>query len=105
MNTAVSSASCSEWTRGWRGAADVSPLLIPEGLMPEGRGELDLRSQPMIERSSYRFAFLLPDEIGAHRDFIFGCFRTSLAHMLFAGPIWFAASSNQARGRPGRSIP
>jgi hypothetical protein len=51
--------------------------------MPEGRGELELRLQPMVERPSYRFAFLLPDEIGAHRDFIFGCFRTSVGHMHF----------------------
>ena len=60
----------------------VAPL-IPEGLMPEGRGELELRLQPMVERPSCRFAFLLPDEIGAHRDFIFGCFRTSVGHIVF----------------------
>jgi hypothetical protein len=40
--------------------------------VPEGRGELELRLQPMVECPSYRFAFLLPDEIGTHRDFIFG---------------------------------
>jgi hypothetical protein len=40
--------------------------------VPEGRGELELRLEPMVECPSYRFAFLLPDEIGAHRDFIFG---------------------------------
>ena len=32
----------------------------------------------MVERSSYRFAFLLPDEIGTHLDFIFRSFRTSV---------------------------
>jgi len=66
--------------------------------MPEGRGELELRLQPMVERPSYRFAFLLPDEIGAHRDFIFGCLRTSVGHMHFCRPIWCAASSSQVRG-------
>jgi hypothetical protein len=66
--------------------------------MPEGRSELELRLQPMVECPSYRFAFLLPDEIGAHRDFIFGCFRTSVGHMFFAKSIWFASSSNQAPG-------
>ena len=49
--------------------------------MPEGRGELELRLQPMVERPSYWFAFLLPDEIGAHCDFIFACLRTSIEHM------------------------
>lgn len=49
--------------------------------MPERRGELELSLQPMVERPSFRFAFLLPDEISAHRDFIFGCFRTSVGHM------------------------
>jgi hypothetical protein len=51
--------------------------------MPEGRGELELGLQPMVERPSYRFAFLLPDKIGAQRDFIFGCLRTSVEHMHF----------------------
>jgi hypothetical protein len=53
--------------------------------MPEGCGELELRLRPMVERPSYRFAFLLPDEIGAHCDFIFGCFRMSVGHMFFGG--------------------
>ncbi len=44
------------------------------------RGELELSLQPMVQRPSLRFAFLFPDEIGAHRDFIFGCFRTSVRH-------------------------
>ena len=54
--------------------------------MPEGRGELEFRLQPMVKRPSYRFAFLFPDEIGAHRDFIFSCFRTSVGHMHFLVP-------------------
>ena len=54
--------------------------------MPERCRELELRLQPMVERMPYRFAFLLPDEIGAHRDFIFGCFRTSVGHMHFLVP-------------------
>jgi len=37
----------------------------------------------MVESPSYRFTFVLPDEIGAHRDFFFGYFRTSVRHMLF----------------------
>jgi hypothetical protein len=48
--------------------------------MPEGRGELELRLQPMVERPSYRFAFLLPDEICAYRNLLFGCFRTTVGH-------------------------
>ena len=63
-----------------------SPLLIPEGLVPEGRGELEFRLQPMVKRPSYRFAFLFPDEIGADRDFIFSCFRTSVGHVHFLVP-------------------
>ena len=51
--------------------------------MPERRGELELSLQPVVERPSFRFAFLLPDEIGAHRDFSFGCFRTSVGHTQF----------------------
>ena len=51
--------------------------------MPEGRGELEFRLQPMVERRSYRLAFLLPDEIGAHLDFIFGSFRTIVGHIRF----------------------
>ncbi len=51
--------------------------------MPERRGELELSLQPMVERPSFRLALLLPDEIGAHRYFIFGCFRTSVEHMQF----------------------
>ena len=58
-------------------------LLIPVGLMPERRGELELSLQPMVERPSFRLAFLLPDEIGANRDFIFSCSRTSIGHMQF----------------------
>ena len=54
--------------------------------MPEGRGELEFRLQPMVKRPSYRFAFLFPDEIGAHRDFIFSCFRTSVGHVHFLVP-------------------
>jgi hypothetical protein len=54
--------------------------------MPEGRGELELGLQPMVERPSYRFAFLLPDEIGADRDFVFGCFGTSVGHMCLVAP-------------------
>lgn len=54
--------------------------------MPEGRGELELRLQPMVERPSYRFAFLLPDEIGADRDFVFGCFGTSVRHTCLVVP-------------------
>jgi hypothetical protein len=64
---------------GGRGSARSSRR--PEGIVPEGRGELELRLQPMVERPSYRFAFLLPDEIGAHCDFIFACLRTSIEHM------------------------
>ena len=37
----------------------------------------------MVERPSCWFAFLLPDEIGAHCDFIFGCFRTRVIHLFF----------------------
>ena len=59
---------------------------VPEGLVPEGRGELEFRLQPMVKRPSYRFAFLFPDEIGAHRDFIFSCFRTSVGHVHFLVP-------------------
>jgi hypothetical protein len=54
--------------------------------VPEGRGELEFRLQPMVKRPSYRFAFLFPDEIGAHRDFIFSCLRTSVGHMHFLVP-------------------
>ena len=67
------------------GVADVRPLLIPEGFVPERCRELELRLEPMVERTPYRFAFLLPDEIGAHRDFIFGCFRTSVGHVF----LWY----------------
>jgi hypothetical protein len=68
MNAPVSSASCNG-----RVVSAEQPMFappIPVGLMPEGRGELELRLQPMIERPSYRLAFLLPDEIDTHRDFI-----------------------------------
>ena len=54
---------------------------MSRGNRARGSGELELRLQPMVERPSYRFAFLLPDEIGANRDFIFGCLRTSIEHM------------------------
>jgi len=59
---------------------------MPEGLMPDGRGELELRLQPMVESPSYGPAFLLPDAIGAHPDFMFGCFRTSVGHMFLFAP-------------------
>jgi hypothetical protein len=51
--------------------------------MPKGRRELELGLQPMVERPSFRFALLLPDVIGAHCDFIFGCFRMSVGHKVF----------------------
>ena len=60
-----------------------SPILIPEGLVPEGRGELEFRLQPMVKRPSYRFALLFPDEIGAHRDFIFSWLTMSVGHLHF----------------------
>ena len=50
--------------------------------MPEGRRELEFRLQPMVEGPSHRFAFLLPDKIGAHRGFILTCSRKSFRHML-----------------------
>ena len=66
--------------------------------MPEGRRELEFRLQPMVEGPSHRFAFLLPDKIGAHRGFILGCSRTSFRHMLFGYPYQcetaFASTSN-----------
>jgi hypothetical protein len=62
--------------------------------MPERCGELELGLQPMVERSSYRFAFLLPDEIGTHLDFIFGNFRTSVGHMHFCHTVTSAKESN-----------
>ena len=55
--------------------------MIPEGLVPERRCKLEFRLQPMVERASCRFAYLLPDEIGTHRDFIFGYVRTSIGQM------------------------
>ena len=61
-------------------------LLMPEGLMPKGRRELKLGLQPMVERPSFRFALLLPDVIGAHCDFIFGCFRMRVGHKVFVAP-------------------
>ena len=51
--------------------------------MPKRRGELELRLQPVVERPSYWSAFLLPNEIGTHLDFIFGSFSTSGGHMYF----------------------
>jgi hypothetical protein len=66
-----------------RGQPSMASLLIPERLMPERRGELELSLQPVVERPSFRLVFLLPDEIGANRDFIFGCSRTSVGHMHF----------------------
>jgi hypothetical protein len=60
-------------------------LLMPEGLMPKGRRELELGLQPMVERPSFRFALLLPDVIGAHCDFIVGCFSMSVGHKVFGG--------------------
>jgi hypothetical protein len=56
--------------------------LIQEGLMPERRCELEFRLQPMVKCAPHRLAFLLPNEIGAHCNFIFGCSRTSFRHML-----------------------
>jgi hypothetical protein len=50
--------------------------------MPERCCKLELRLQPVVECPSHRFAFLLPDKIGAHCRFIFGCSRTSFRHML-----------------------
>jgi hypothetical protein len=52
-----------------------------EGIVPEGRGELELGLQPIVERPSYRFALLLPDEIGAHRNHIFGFLGTRVEHI------------------------
>ena len=43
---------------------------MPEGLMPKRRAELQLCLQPIVESPSLRFSFLLPDEIGAHRDVV-----------------------------------
>ena len=60
-------------------------LLMPEGLMPKGRRELEVGLQPMVERPSFRFALLLPDVIGAHCDFIVDCFRMSVGHKVFGG--------------------
>ena len=77
MSAWDSSSSASASMRSGR----CSPLLIPEGFVPERCRDLELRLEPMVERTPYRFAFLLPDEIGAHRDFIFGCFRTSVGHV------------------------
>ena len=51
--------------------------------MPERRGELEFSLQPMVKRPSFRFALLLPNEIGAHRDFIFSCFTMSVGHLHF----------------------
>jgi hypothetical protein len=58
-------------------------LLKPEGLMPEGRSELKLSLQPVVERPPFRLALVLPNEIGAHRDFFFSSCRTSVGHMHF----------------------
>ncbi len=51
--------------------------------MPKRRAELQLCLQPIVESPSLRFSFLLPDEIGAHRDVVFGCCKTSVGHMFF----------------------
>ena len=81
MNASVTSCHFGEvWMRG---QPSMASLLIPERLMPERRGELELSLQPVVERPSFRLVFLLPDEIGANRDFIFGCSRTSVGHMHF----------------------
>ena len=53
--------------------------------MPEGRGELELSLQPMIERPSFWLAFVLPNELGTHCDFILRCFRMSVGHMFLNG--------------------
>ena len=36
----------------------------------------------MVERPSFRSAFLLPNAIGAHSDFVVGWFRRSVGHMV-----------------------
>ena len=50
-----------------------SPLGIPEEIMPERCCKLEFRLQPMVKRPSNWFAFLLPDKIGTHCDFLLGC--------------------------------
>ena len=57
----------------------------------------------MVERPSYRLAFLLPDEISAYCDFIFGCFRTSVGHMLLVASVTSAKKANYSMvlPRPG----
>jgi hypothetical protein len=49
--------------------------------MPEGRRELEFRLQPMVECPSYRFAFLLPDEIGTHCNLFLIRVRTSVGQI------------------------
>ena len=61
-------------------------LSPPEGLMPKGGRELEFRLQPIVERSSFRLAFLFPDVIGAYRDFGFRWFRSSVGHRFLVAP-------------------
>jgi hypothetical protein len=53
--------------------------------MPKRGGELKLSLQPMIERPSFWLAFVLPNELGTHCDFILRCFRMSVGHMFLNG--------------------
>ncbi|MGB9276761.1 MAG: hypothetical protein WCC08_16140, partial [Terrimicrobiaceae bacterium] len=81
--TTAMSAQRRQDTRSARQTGLCPLRSVPKGLVPVGRGELKLRLQPMVERTSFRFAFLLPNEIGAHRDFIVSWSRTSVRHMHF----------------------
>ena len=102
MTAWVSSARCS----GRIIAAErpmFHPLLIQRETHAQGtQRALELRfAANGREAHSYRFAFLLPDEIGADRDFVFGCFgdeRQTFVCLVVPEPAQvLATSSSSAR--------